>query len=255
MEALAGKALLFRKIDYGEADLILTFFSLNYGKVSVIAKSAKNSRKRFGGVLELFSLLEINTTGSAKKRGLPVLNEAKIVSPFAALRGDFRKTAYAAYWCDLVYHFAEENEPMPEVFRLLCFSLEALCAGAHTPEFLSVVFQSKLAQLLGFEPNLKDCAVCGTDVFVSGHPVVGINIAAGGLICDNCMHEHLRGALKLQAGTLKPMVWVLEKPLDAALRARFSDRAVVEALHFWEAFLPYHFDKKLKSLDFLRQIR
>lgn len=255
MEALAGKALLFRKTDYGEADLILTFFMLSHGKVSVIAKSAKNSRKRFGGVLELFSLLEINTLGSAKKRGLPVLNEAKIVSPFAALRSDFRKMAYAAYWCDLVYHFAEENESMPEVFRLLCFGLEALCAEAHTPEFLSVVLQSKLAQLLGFEPNLKYCAVCSADVFAAGSATVGVNIIAGGLICDNCITGHLRGALKLQAGTLKQMVWVLEKPLDTALRARFSDKSVYEALYFWEAFLPYHFDKNLKSLDFLRQIR
>ena len=255
MEAPAGKALLFRKTDYGEADLILTFFTLNHGKVSVIAKSAKNSRKRFGGVLELFSLLDINTTGNAKKRGLLVLNEAKIVSPFAALRGDFRKMAYAAYWCDLVYHFAEENEPLPDVFRLLCFSLEALCREAHTPEFLSVVFQSKLAQLLGYEPNLKYCAVCGTDVFAARLNDVGINIAAGGLACNNCMDAHLPGAFKLQAGTLKQMVWVLEKPLDTALRARFSDKAVYEALHFWEVFLPYHFDKKLKSLDFLRQIR
>lgn len=255
MEALAGKALLFRKVDYGEADLILTFFSLNHGKVSVIAKSAKNSRKRFGGVLELFSLLEINTLGGGAKKALPYLNEAKIVNPFAALRGDFRKTAYAAYWCDLIYHFAEADEPMPEVFRLLCFSLEALCREAHTAEFLSVVFQSKLAQLFGFEPNLKFCAVCGADVLESGLTAVGVNIAAGGLICENCAPAHLRGAMKLPPGTLKQMVWVLEKPLDTALRARFYDKAVFEALHFWEAFLPYHFDKKLKSLDFLRVIR
>ena len=127
MEALAGKALLFRKTEYGEADLILSFFTLNAGKVSVIAKSAKNSRKRFGGVLELFSLLEINTAGNPKKRGLPVLNEAKIVNPYAALRGDFRKMAYAAYWCDLVYHFVEENEPVPDIFTL-CALAWKLCA-------------------------------------------------------------------------------------------------------------------------------
>lgn len=255
MEALAGKALLFRKTEYGDADLILSFFTLNYGKVSVIAKSAKNSRKRFGGVLELFSLLDINTSGGAKQKGLPVLTEARIVNPFAALRGDFRKTAYAAYWCDLVYHFAEEKEPLPDVFKLLCFSLEALCVDAHTPEFLSVVFQSKLAQMVGFEPNLKNCFNCGTDVFTAAHSEVSVNIANGGIMCGVCAGEHMRGAFKIEAGTLKQMVWVLEKPLDAALRARFSEKAVREALYFWEAFLPYHFDKKLKSLEFLRGIR
>lgn len=254
MEALSGKALLFRKTEYGDADLILTFFTLNYGKVSVIAKAAKSSRKRFGGVLELFSLLEI-TTQNGPKKGLPVLNEAKIVSPFAALRGDYRKTAYAAYWCDLVYHFVEEREPVPDIFKLLCFSLEALCANAHATEFLSVVFQSKLAQIVGFEPNLKNCYTCGKNVFETKQAAVTINIAQGGVACETCENEHLQGAFKITPGALKQMDWVLGKPLDTALRAKFSNNAVNEALHFWEAFSTYHFDKKLKSLDFLRQMR
>lgn len=255
MEALLGPALLFRKTDYGEADLILAFFSLNYGKISVIAKSAKNSRKRFGGVLELFSLLDIQTAATSKQRDLPVLNEARILNPFTPLRTDFRKMAYAAYWCDLVFHFVEERVPEPDLFKLLCFFLEAMCRDVHMPAFLSVVFQAKLAQIVGFEPNLKQCHNCGKDVFAENLTLIALDVRGGGVACGDCTQSGRGDVPRMEAGTLKQLLWVLEKPLDAALRARFSDTATSESLYFWEAFLPYHFDKKLKSLDFLRQIR
>lgn len=255
MEALLGPALLFRKIDYGEADLILAFFSINYGKVSVIAKSAKNSRKRFGGVLELFSLLDIQSAATAKQKGLSVLNEARIINPFTPLRTDFRKMAYAAYWCDLVFHFVEERVPEPDIFKLLCFFLEALCREIHTPAFTSVVFQAKLAQMVGFEPNLKNCYNCGKDIFAEVRTHIALNVRGGGVACSDCWQTGRGEVPQMEAGTLKQLLWVLEKPLDVALRARFSDTAIHESLYFLEAFLPYHFDKKLKSLDFLRQIR
>ena len=59
MPVLKTSAILLRRVDYGDADLILTMFSEDRGKVSVIAKHAKKSRRRFAGILELFSVLDI----------------------------------------------------------------------------------------------------------------------------------------------------------------------------------------------------
>ncbi|MGD9260057.1 MAG: recombination protein O N-terminal domain-containing protein, partial [Desulfobacterales bacterium] len=75
MPAFSTPAVLLRRLDYGDFDLITTFFTLEKGKVTLIAKSAKKSTKRFSGILELFSVLEIvGSTGKGK--GLPVLQEA-----------------------------------------------------------------------------------------------------------------------------------------------------------------------------------
>ncbi len=57
MSGYSIPAILIRRIDYGDNDLIITFFTRDFGKTSAIAKSAKKSVKRFRGVLELFSLL------------------------------------------------------------------------------------------------------------------------------------------------------------------------------------------------------
>ena len=66
MSQLSTSAILIRRRDYGDYDLVLTFFTLSHGKVSLIAKAAKKSTRRFAGVLELFS--EIDIAGAAGRR-------------------------------------------------------------------------------------------------------------------------------------------------------------------------------------------
>ena len=39
---------------YGESDRIVTFITEKHGKLTGIAKGARNSRRRFGGTLEPF---------------------------------------------------------------------------------------------------------------------------------------------------------------------------------------------------------
>jgi len=43
MNRFSTPAILIRRRDYGDYDLVLTFFTLSYGKVSLIAKAAKKS--------------------------------------------------------------------------------------------------------------------------------------------------------------------------------------------------------------------
>src|SRR5436853_6862297 len=50
----ATLALVLRTRPYGESDRIVTFLTEDHGKLTGIAKGAKNSRRRFGGTLEPF---------------------------------------------------------------------------------------------------------------------------------------------------------------------------------------------------------
>jgi len=69
---------MLRRTDFGDYDLIITFLSLSKGKISVIAKSAKKSTKRFAGVLELTSqytvarILERDDFEKRYKAGNPI---------------------------------------------------------------------------------------------------------------------------------------------------------------------------------------
>ncbi len=47
-----SEALILRTYPLREADLLVTFFTRAEGKVKGVAKSAKRSKRRFGGALE-----------------------------------------------------------------------------------------------------------------------------------------------------------------------------------------------------------
>ncbi|MDM8553033.1 DNA repair protein RecO, partial [Desulfobacterales bacterium HSG2] len=87
MNTFSTSAIMLRRIDFGDYDLIITFLTLDMGKVSVIAKSAKRSKKRFAGILELFSVLQVVCS---RGRGLPVLQEAVLRDPFIKIRSDIK---------------------------------------------------------------------------------------------------------------------------------------------------------------------
>ena len=115
MPVFSTPAIMLRRLDFGDYDLIVTFFSLQRGKISMIAKAAKKSTKRFGGILELFSVLEVVVSSGGRGKGLPILQEAALKQPFSKIRADIRKTAYASYWAELIYDWMEENERQTEI--------------------------------------------------------------------------------------------------------------------------------------------
>ncbi len=253
MSTFSTPAILIRRTDYGDYDLILTFFSLARGKISLIAKSAKKSTKRFGGILELFSELVV-VGSSGRGKGLPVLQEAALKQPFSRIRADITRTAYASYWAELIHDWMQEYERQTELYDLLKRSLGDLDSGRTSEAGLSVLFQMRLLNISGHRPNLSHYCRCQNPLesTVSGRLI--FNIARGGITCRNCASRASEG-IRLSMGTLKQLLWAGSGDLAKAFRIRFSPNTISEALDFLEAFVPYHLGKQPRSLKFLRHIR
>lgn len=253
MPVFSTPAILLRRIDYGDFDLILTFLSLERGKISLIAKSAKKSTKRFAGILELFSLMEV-VASTGKGRGLSVLQEAALKSPFSTIRNDIRKTAYASYWCELLYKWVEENQKQAPLYYLLKHVLSQLDGGAPAAAEISIFFQMRLLYISGHGPSLRQCGRCRKNLeTIESNPVV-FDIAKGAILCDGCA-SGAGGRIRLSKGTIKQLLWVESGDLKKASRVRFGAQAIKEGLEFLEAFVPYIMGVQLQSLKFLRQIR
>ena len=253
MSVFSTPAILLRRLDYGDYDLILTFLSLQRGKITLIAKSAKKSTKRFAGTLELFSLIEVvGSTG--KRRGLPVLQEATLKSPYSAIRSDIKKTAYASYWCELIYHWLEENQQQSQIYYLLKYVLGELDSGALTPTELSVLFQMRLLYLTGHRPNLSECANCRKNLENIDAQQVVFNLAKGAILCRGCISGS-GGRIRLSKGTIKHLIWFESGDLKKASRVRFGTQALKESIELLEAFVPYILGIQPRSLKFLQQIR
>jgi len=253
MPVFSTPAILLHRLDYGDFDLILTFLSLERGKISLIAKAAKKSTKRFAGILELFSLIEV-VGSTSRGRGLPVLQEAVLQSPFSTIRDDIKKTAYASYWCELINKWVEENRKQVQLYHLLQHVLSQLDSGVAAAAELSILFQMRLLSLSGHGPNLRQCARCQKQLESIRHNRVAFDIAKGGILCDACT-AGIGGRTRLSKGTIKQLKWVESGDLKKASRIRFGPQALEEGLEFLEAFVPYIMGLQPQSLKFLRQIR
>ena len=253
MPQFSSPAILIRRLDYGDYDLIITFLTQQHGKLTAIAKSAKRSTKRFAGVLELFSLLNIVVSRKHGK-GLPILTEASLSKPLSNIRSDINKTAYASYWAELVNASLEDNKPQTSVFELLSYVLAAMDAKQMPDEVLSILFQMRLLTLSGLCPNLNFCCTCHSDMADAGQHKINVDLAKGGLVCESCS-PYVSGHQCLSKGTIKQLQWLNTCDLEKASRMRFSASAIQEGMNFLEAFVPYHLGREPKSLKFLRRLR
>ncbi len=252
MHHLSTSGILLRRTECGEYDLIVTLLTLAYGKVSMIAKYARKSRKRFPGTLELFS--EIGFVGVLpSKGGLPIIQEAWLKDPFPGIRANLQKTAYASYWSELLLAWLEEGRAQKQVYQLLRHCLESLDKG-ESPAVTSIVFQLYFLKISGLSPNFSECSRCRTALESMKGERYGFDLATGGLICQGCLSkEPLKNPLS--RGTIKQLVWMQARPLKQAARLRFSEIAAREGLLFLEAFVPYHLGREPKSLKFLNRMR
>ena len=244
---------MLRRIDFGDYDLIVTFFTLNKGKISAIAKSAKKSTKRFAGILELFSVLDV-VCSISRGKGLPVLQEAILKRPFSNIRSKIIKTAYASYWAELINQWMEKGQKQVQLFHLFRHVLRELDLGNTSEEALSILFQIRFLTIAGLGPNLKQCSICRAEMEKMKETRINFDLSKGGIICGGCASGNLQ-KIFLSKGTIKHLLWIQRGDLTRAVRIKFASRALMEGLEFLEVFVPYHLGKEPRSLKFLRQIR
>ncbi|MFP4473984.1 MAG: DNA repair protein RecO [Desulfatibacillaceae bacterium] len=251
MSAYVTTAVLLRGVEYGEHDLIVTWFTRAAGKVSTLAKNAKKSTRRFGGALDLFSLCEI-VYGFGKRGRLPILHEALSKKPFAFIREDVVRTAYASYWTEMVALWMEEGQPAEECFDLLEFVLDGLDRDG-APEDLHLLFQLRFLRMAGFMPNLSSCVACGGFLENMAGQGIGFDVPRGGILCAACTTPDKEAGLGV--GVVRQLLWMAEKDLLLATRTRFRPGAAQRCLAVLEAFVPYHLGAEPRSLGFIRQMR
>ncbi|MDL2268594.1 DNA repair protein RecO [Desulfosarcina sp. OttesenSCG-928-A07] len=247
-------AILLRRIEFGEADLVVTLFTPDQGKVSAVAKSAKKSVRRFPGILEPFSRIEA-VLSVGKRKGMPILQEASLEEPFFRIRENMVKTAYASYWMEIIYLWMAENAPQAELYHLTHQVLSRLNQGDTPVEVLSILFQMRFLSLAGFRPDLDHCHACKTAIDQIPSSRVISAPAKGGVACPDCSGPIDSVLSAISKGTLKQLAWINANGVEQAVRIRFTPAATAEGLTFLEAFVPFHIGRLPKSLGVLRDVR
>ena len=108
--------LVLRVTDTKESDKILTVLTAELGRISVIARGARQKNSRLAAASQLFAWSEM----TLYKRGeWYYLSAADPMELFAGLQTDLVRLSLAAYLSELTEFVAGEDTPAPELLRLL----------------------------------------------------------------------------------------------------------------------------------------
>ena len=173
------EGLTLRKAAIGEADLVVTLFTDDRGKVRAVAKGARRSRSKLVGHLEPLTLSRLSL---ARGRELDIVTQAQVEDGFPALKQDLGAMARGLYIAELLDGFGSEDSPSPAMFRLAVNSLRAL-SGATDPETPLRYFEFHLLRLNGMLPEIYQCVECQREVAPDAHR---FSVNLGGVLCPGC---------------------------------------------------------------------
>jgi DNA repair protein RecO (recombination protein O) len=243
-------ALILRRLDIAESDQLITFFTPKKGKQKGIAKGAKRSRKRFGGLLLPFILVSMNYF-EQHGRGLVRIENCDLIQYYYMIYEDLQKLIYGCYFLELVETVLPEGESSENLFQFLLTTFEVLESQKATEELLRT-FELKILFYVGLQPMLTSCVRCRKRLGSSGN--FGFSITEGGAVCGDCKPQ-VADHYFLSAETLA----FLQKTRDLSPRDAFQLKFPLKVLHESKKiiypFLSYHLNREFHSIKVLNTIQ
>jgi len=189
MALMESEAIVLRTYPLREADLLVTLFTRAEGKVRGVARSAKKSKRRFGGALE--PMTHVRAFYDVRERQeLARLDACEVIESPMATEVSYARAVALAHVAELLDELLPDREANDAIFRLTLSVLHALQhveseqptsatnagsalktdvtrkassdASTSSDIWMPITyFELWLTRLVGFLPELTECIACG----------------------------------------------------------------------------------------------
>src|SRR3984957_5842502 len=211
MALLSSEAVVLRTWPVHESDLIVSFFTRDYGRVKGVAKAALKSRRRFGGALEPMTLARA-WFAERPRQELVRLDQLEIIRSPLSLPVDHVRMAVLSFFAEVLDEALPEHDPQDTVFRLLVAVLEQ--TTVEQPWMPLTYFSLWMTRLMGLLPDIAHCIACGEALHP---PEISFSTLADGLFCA----VHRNG----NASALSADSWQLAQRMLRAPASAFAAEA------------------------------
>jgi len=245
MSVLTSEAVVLRTWPLHEADLIVSLFTRDYGRLKGVAKSALKSRKRFGGALEPMTVAR---AWFAERPGqeLVRLDQLEIVRSPLSAPVDHVRMAVLSFFAEVLDDVLPERDPQDAVFRLLLSVLEQ--TTVEQPWMPLTYFSLWLTRLMGLLPDIAHCTACGEALQAAE---VWFHGSADGLYCA----VHRSGAANaLTADSWQLALRMLRAPASAFAAETWPRRRGQDLRRFTLQSLERHLERRLRTADALGRL-
>ena len=255
-----GEAIVLRTWPFHEADLLVSLFTRDQGKVKGVARHAMRSRRRFGGALEPATRVLAHYTERPKQELVRLDSFEILWSPLTAPI-DYLRTAALQLVTEVLEEAMPDLAPEDNLYRLAVTVLTTIHSGTPTgvssrPErsvverpavgpaqiYLPVTyFCLWMNRLMGWMPELGHCAACGLDL--KGQTVYWSPVADG----VTCADDRRPQSRTLSAASVAESHRIARTPLADLTTEDWPATRAADLRAFAIGTLERHLERRLRS--------
>ena len=240
-----SEAIVLRTYPMREADLLVTLLTRAEGKVRGVARSAKKSKRRFGGALE--PLTYVRAFYDVRERQeLVRLDACEVLESPLASEVTYARAVALGHIAELLDELLPDREANDAVFRLTLSVLQVL-TGEDI--WMPVTyFELWLTRLVGFLPELTECVVCGRSLNGSR---AYFHALADGLMCTE---DKRLASSEISSESRMLAAKMFRAPVESFAEVAWPKAQGADLRKFLIQILQRHIEKKIVTAGMLEKI-
>jgi DNA repair protein RecO (recombination protein O) len=240
-----SEALILRTYPFHEADLLVTLFTRAEGKIRGVAKSAKRSKKRFGGALEPLTYV-IAHWEDKEKQELARLDSCEIIASPLTSEVSYPRLVALSYVAEVIDQLLPDREPNDGIFRLALSVVKQL--QTESVWMPLTYFDLWIVRLIGLLPDLTQCSACGE--ILNGHRAY-FHPLADGLLCSR---DKRLASIEISADSRALAAEMFRSPVDNFTASLWPRQRGADLRKFLSQRIERHIERKLVTAAMLERL-
>ncbi len=238
------KAVVLKKINYGDTSIIVSLYTDELGRISAILKGARNPKAKKGLVTDPLNFVEI-VLYNKKSREVQLISSADLISDYKNIKDDIDKLKYSYATIELIQELTMEEEKDIKLFKGLTKILELFNTSDEYPAVIFCRFFLFFIKELGYQFSFKKCSVCGSED-INGK-ALAFNFETG-LLCPNCKKDYMS-----TVDIYKELFNFFFCLRNNKKISNNAESLSSEAINFMETYLKFHVSnfRGLRSLELI----
>lgn len=220
---------------------MLTILSEDLGEISAAAYGVRSGKSKLKAATQGFCFA--NFVLCKKGGDIYRVESAEIIESFYPICEDFEKLSLGNYLLELSRDAMSDGDA--SVLALLLNTLYVITYKGADCELSKAVFELKLMQLSGYEPQLLGCNRCENE------SAEWFDFASG-TVCKKCK---TMGSIELLKGTLYAMRYILSASDKKIFSFEVAEDVREQLIKICEKYLLLKTDKTYKSLEYYKKIK
>jgi DNA repair protein RecO (recombination protein O) len=239
-----SEAIVLRTYPLREADLLVTLFTRLEGKVRGVARSAKKSKRRFGGALEPLTYVRAYYE-DRERQELARLDSCEVLESPLASEVTYPRAVALGHVAELLDELLPDREANDDVFRLTLSILAVL--GGNDIWMPLTYFELWMTRLMGYLPDFSECIACGRALNGSR---AFYHALADGLMC---VDDKRLASSEMSAESRALAAQMFRAPVESFAKTPWPKSQGADLRKFLIQTLQRHIEKKLVTAGMLEK--